>query len=197
MTSSPAHAHDDRLLREPPSTAVRAVGVLMALCFVSFALVNIYFELTDHFDGGRLADYAVGLAVMDWLVVGLKLIGAALALVAVARGQSVAPPVVTVLLWGAFATLGVYVLGSVVEAIGIVTGLVGNIEQITVASVAYVLFFLLVAAGYGVLAVSYSRRHGSRRRLALVGALGAPVLLGVVLVAVPATLGAFGLLPTS
>jgi hypothetical protein len=198
MSSSAVHPGDDRQLREPPGTAVRTVGVLIALCCVGFALVNAAFELTGHFDDGRLADYTVGMAVMDWLVAVLKLVGAAVALLAISRRTAVvSPAVVTVLLWGAFATLGVYALGSVLEAIGIVAGLVGDIEEITLASVAYVLFFSLIAAGYGVLAVSYSRRHRTGMRAVVLGVLGAPALLALVLVAVPMTLQVLGLLPKS
>lgn len=100
-------------------------------------------------------------------------------------------------MWGVFATLGVYALGSVVEAVSIVSGLTGTADQVNLASVAYVLFFLLAAAGYGVLAVSYSRRHDARTRSAVLGVLGAPALLGMILIAVPSMLGALGLMPAS
>jgi hypothetical protein len=58
-----------------------------------------------------------------------------------------------------------------------------------------VLFFLSVAAGYGVLAVSYSRRFGLGKGVVVRGALGAPVALGVILLGVPMLLSALGVMP--
>jgi hypothetical protein len=133
---------------------------------------------------------------MNWLVVGLKVLGAAVALLSIARrSRLLSPERLGVLLWGAFALLTLYVLGSVVEAVGIGLGLMGSTDQLTVRSVAYVLFFLSLAAGYGILTVSYQRRQGLRRGVAVLGVVGAPVLLGALLVAVPAVLTALGLMP--
>lgn len=170
----------------------------MALCCIGFAVVNIVFEMTDHFADGPYARYVSAIAVMNWLVVGLKTTGAAAALLSVAKRPHLLPPALLgVLLWGAFGLLGVYALGSVVQAVGMVAGLVGTADQITVAGVAYVLFFLLLAAGYGVLAISHSRRFGLRKGVAVLGVLGAPVALGVILLAVPTLLAALGLMPAS
>ncbi|MCT2582197.1 hypothetical protein [Actinophytocola gossypii] len=176
---------------------VPVVGVLVGLCCLGFALVNVVFEVTGHFDRGRYAEYSSAFSVLNWLVVVLKVAGAAVALLSVARRPWPVPAaVVTVSLWGAFATLAGYALGSVAEAVGMAVGLTGTVDGIDLAGIVYVLFFLLVAAGFGVLAVSYSRRHGTRRRLAVLGVLGGPVLLGLVLVAVPALLAAVGLMPS-
>lgn len=174
---------------------VTVVGVLTILWCLGFAAVNVAFELTNHF--ADLPAYRTGLTVLDWLVVVLKLIGAAVAYLAITRRARVSPVLVTVALWGAFSTLAVYGLGSMIEAIGMVTGVRGNTAQITPLSIGYVLLFLLAAAGFGVLAVSYHRRHAQRKRLIAVGALGAPVILGGVLLAVPALLVAAGLMPAS
>jgi hypothetical protein len=57
--------------------------------------------------------------------------------------------------------------------------------------------FTAAAAGYGVPATSYSRRHPQGKGLAMLGVLTGPVMLGLLLLAVPALLAAFGLLPTS
>lgn len=133
---------------------------------------------------------------MNWIVVGLKLLGAAVAVLSVTKpSRSVSPALMTAALWGVFATLGVYVLGSLAEAAGMVTGLMGNADQIDLAGIAYVLFFLLGAAGYGVLAISYRRRHRVGGRSAVVGVLGAPVVLGVLLLIIPALLTAVGIMP--
>lgn len=164
-------------------------------------MVNLVLASTGHFAHGPYAGYASGLAVMDWLVVALKAIGAAVALLSIAsRPGFVSPAVVTVLVWAGFATLGVYSLGSVVEAVGMASGLTGTAGQIDLAGVGCVLFFLLLAAGYGVLAISYSRRQRLRKRfvvLGVLGVLGAPVVLGLVLLAAPKLLTAAGLLPSS
>jgi hypothetical protein len=48
-----------------------------------------------------------------------------------------------------------------------------------------------------VLAISYGRRHGFRKRAVVVGVLGAPALLGLILLAVPALLEAAGIMPAS
>jgi hypothetical protein len=100
-----------------------------------------------------------------------------------------------VLLWGAFATLAVYAVGNVVQVIGMVSGLTGSADQIDLAGAAYVLFFLVVAAGFGVLAISYSRRFGLRKGVAVLGALGAPVALAAILLAMPQLLAALGIMP--
>lgn len=196
MTNSYAPKRAQR--REEAGKGVTVTGVLVALCLVGFAMTNIVFEITDHFANGRYADYASAFTVMNWLVVFLKVVGAAVALLSVATGpRLVSRAVLTVLLWGAFATLTVYTLGSLIEAIGIVLDLTGTADQIDLAATGYLLFFLLASVGYGVLAVSYMRRHHMHRRLAILGVLGAPVMLGLVLVAVPFLLTCLGLMPAS
>ncbi|MEU5942339.1 hypothetical protein ABZ807_24865 [Micromonospora sp. NPDC047548] len=83
-----------------------------------------------------------------------------------------------------------YAVGSVVQAVGMATGIAGTAGQIDMAGVGYVLFFLLLAAGDGVLAISCSRRFGLRKGVVVLGVLGAPVMLGVILLAVPMLLAA-------
>jgi hypothetical protein len=181
-----------------PGTGIIATGRLMALCCIAFAVVNIVFQLTDRFADGPYAEYSTGITVINWLVVGLKAVGAAVALLSVASRPRFLPPAfLGVLLWGAFAMLALYGVGSLAQAIGMASGLTGSADQIDLAGVAYVLFFLLLAAGYGVLAISYSRRFRLRKGVAVLGALGAPVALGVILLAVPMLLAALGVMPAS
>jgi hypothetical protein len=97
--------------------------------------------------------------------------------------------------WSVFATLAVYVLGSMAQAVGMLLGLTGSASQIDPAGVTYVMFFLTAATGWGVLAVSYSARHALGWRTAAIGALGAPIVLGLVLVAMPMLLASLGLMP--
>jgi len=184
--------------RPDAGPAVTTIAALTALGCLAFAVVNVVFEATDRFTDGPYAEYASAFTVMNWLVVGLKLLGAAVALLSVASRQSLVPPsAMTLLLWGAFATMAVYSLGSVVQAVGMATGVAGSAAQIDAAGVVYVLGALGFAAGFGVLAVSYARRHGLRRRAAVVGVPGAPALLGLLLLAAPALLTAAGLMPAT
>jgi hypothetical protein len=120
--------------RSSASGPIRALGWVMAAWCLGFAAVNIAFQVTGRFASGPYADLAAGLAVMDWIVVGLKLLGAAVAVLA-------------------------------------------------------------GAVGYGTLALSYSRRTSAKASHAVIGVLGAPLVLGALLVAAPAALTAMGLLP--
>lgn len=172
------------------------IGVLTALWCVGFAVFNVVFEITDRFAEGPYADHRSAITVMNRLVVVLKALGAAVALLSVARRPTFVPPaLLAVSVWGAFATLGLYAAGSVVQAFGMLFGLAGGADRIDAAGVGYVALFLLAAAGFGVLAVSHSRRNGLGRVPAVVGVLGAPVVLGLVLLAVPTLLAALGLMP--
>lgn len=173
------------------------LGWLLALGCIGFALVNVTFEVTGYFAEGPLVAYASATSVMDWFVVALKLIAAAVALLVVGKRPTPVPSsVLTALVWGAFALLGVYTLGNLVETVGMATGLVGSADQITVRNIGYVLFFLLGAAGYGVLAISYSRRVGFHTRYAVLGMVAGPAVIALLLLAIPALLVAVGLMPT-
>lgn len=182
----------------PPHSVVVVVGWLMAAWCVGFAVVNVVFEGTDHLAGGEYADYAAAFTVMNWLVVGLKLFGAGIALLSVTRRPPPLPAgFVGVLAWGVFATVAVYVVGGIVEAIGMVSGLLGSASQVDAAGVAYLVFFLTAALGWGVLAISFSRRHALGWTVAALGVLAAPVVLGFLLVAMPALLARLGLMPSA
>ena len=163
---------------------------------MGFAVVNIVLESTDYLADGQYADYAAALTVMNWLVVGLKLLGAAVALLSVAKRPRLMPPrLLAMLVWGAFATLAVYALGSAVQALGMVLGLMGSADQVDLAGVAYLTFFLTAAVGWSVLAVSYSKRHAPGWIPAVIGVLAGPVVLILVLVTMPALLTALGVMP--
>lgn len=180
----------------PANPWVRAVAWLVAAWCLGFAAVNVTFEATGRFDDGPHADYAAALSVMDWVVSGLKVLGASVAWLSVtSRRVHVSSRVVAVMVGGAAALLGLYCLGSVVEAVGMLTGAVGDADDVNTRNVGYLSLFLVAAAGYGVLAVSFFRRYEIGRREALIGALGAPVVLAVLLVAVPVLLVRLGLMP--
>ena len=164
-------------IRSGSSGPIRALGWVMAAWCLGFAAVNIAFQVTGRFAGGPYAELAPGLAVMDWIVVGLKLLGAAVALLATTTRTATA--VRTVLIWGAFGLLGLYSAGNIVELVVLLVADPGLTE---LRSLAYMAFFLAGAAGYGALAVSYSRRTGAKASHAFIGVLGAPLVLGAVLV---------------
>ena len=182
----------------PPGRFVAAVGFLVALWCAGFAAISVWFEFTGHFEVGQYADDATAISVVNWFVAVLKLVGVAVALLAISRTpRFLAPRIVGALLWAAFATLALYVVGSITQAVVMLTGLAGDADQIDVAAVGYVVAFLLAATGFGILAVSYARRAGLSRRVMWIGACGAPLVLGSVLVILPAILGAVGLLSAS
>jgi len=182
-----------RITRTEPGAGVRVVAAATVAWCVGFAAVNVVFEVAGRFAEGPLAGYATGLAVMEWLVVGLKLLGALTAGMTVTdRPRRVTSSVRTALVWGAFGLLTFYSGGNLVKMVLL---LAADPQQVTARLLAYVAFFAAGAVGYGVLAVSYFRRSGRNRRAALLGALGGPVVLGLLLAVAPALLTAAGLLP--
>ena len=102
-TQQKKNPHSDVPVSDSPAQdglgpVVTAIGMVMALWCLGFAMVNLVFEITGHFAGGAYAHYASGISVMDWLVAGLKVLGAAVALLSVARRpRHVSSAVVTVL----------------------------------------------------------------------------------------------------
>jgi hypothetical protein len=198
-------ARDGRL----PAVPVRAVGYLAAAWCVGFAGVSAWQVAADPIGqtgaGRRYAAYASGLAVMSVLVGVLKLAGAAVAVAAVRvrPGRPRRPRrLLGVAVWGAFGLLGLYSAGSLVITVGTVSGLLAPSAAWTAAggvtpkAIGYVLFFLVGAAMFGVLAVWFHRRHRLRWTSAVAGLAGAPLLLALLLAVAPAILGRWGLLPT-
>ena len=103
---------------------------------------------------------------------------------------------------GGLGLLALYSAGNLVITVGTVSGLLAPSAAwtaaggVTARAVLYVLFFLVGAALFGVLAVWFHRRHHLRWTSAVAGLAGAPLLLGLILAAAPAILGRWGLLPT-
>lgn len=140
----------------------------------------------------------VGFSVMNWFVTAIKLAGAVLALLAlVPHPRVLVSRFVGTLLWAGFATLTVYVAGSLMQGALMLAGAAGDVGSIDGMAIAYVVVFMLAAAGFGVLAISYARRTALGKTEFLIGVLGAPVILGVVLVVVPTLLAMIGLLPSA
>jgi hypothetical protein len=160
-----------------------------------FAAISVWFGVTDKFASGPHAADADALSVVNWYVAVVKLVGVAAAVLAVIEPpRFVRPSTVGVLLWAAFATVTVYVAGSLVQAVAMLTGVAGDAEHLDLASAGYVLAFLLAAAGFGLLAFSYAKRARLGRREVLLGVCGAPLVLGSILVVLPALLRATALL---
>src|SRR5690606_278948 len=127
---------------EAPGPDVRLTGWLMAAWCLAFAAVNVALGGSGRFDEGRREAYSSARSGMTWLVVGLKLLGAAVALLSVSRRPGrLSPRLTGVLVWGAFATIAAYGLGSVVQLVGMLTGMTDGAAALDVTDVTYLLFF--------------------------------------------------------
>ena len=174
---------------------ITAVGALVAVWCGVFAAISVWFEVTDKFASGPYAADADALSVVNWYVAVIKLFGVAAAVLAVTEPpRFLRPNTVGVMLWAGFATVTVYVAGSLAQAVAMLTGVAGDAERLDLASAGYVLAFLLAAAGFGLLAFSYAARADLGRREVLLGVCGAPLILGSTLVVLPALLRAAGIL---
>jgi hypothetical protein len=190
-----------------PPVPVRVLGYAAAIWCLGFAGVSAWLVAAGPMGqaaGQRYAAYASGLAIMSGVVLVLKLAGAAVALAAVlvrpGRPRRL-QQLLGVALWGAFGLLGLYSAGNLAITIGTVSGLLAPSAAwtaaggVTAKAIGYVLFFLVGAGLFGVLAVWFHRRQHLRWTSAVAGLAGAPLLLALLLAAAPAFLGRWGLLP--
>lgn len=178
------------------SPAIRITGILVAAWCLAFAAVNAWQLATGRLTDDRFAGYTTALVAASILVLLLKLAGAGMALASL---RSVHHRAVRWLLgaalWGATGTLVLYSAGNLVITVGTVMGLLEptaaweSAGGVTVRAVAYVLFFLAGAAMFAVLTVSYHRRHRLRWTAVAAGVVAPAVLLGGLLVVVPALFG--------
>jgi uncharacterized membrane protein len=179
----------------PAGKPIRVLAWVLALGSIAFAVVNVVFEMTGRFEEGPLSQYATGLAIVNWFVAALKVLAAGVAVLSVAKHAWINARLVNVLIWAAAGILGVYSLGNIVQVVGLLADPASS-GQVDVAGIVYVVGFLLAAAGFAVVAVSHSRRSGLGVGPAILGAVGGVVLLGVILVALPALLTALGIMPS-
>ena len=188
-----------------PPTTVRALGYTAVAWCLGFAAVSAWQVVAGPAAGQRFAAYVSGLAIMSVLVGMLKLAGAAVALAAVLApaGLPRRPlQLLGVALWGGFGLLSLYSAGNLVITVGTVSGLLAPSAAWTAAggvtpkAILYVLFFLVGAALFGVLALWFHRRHQLRWTSAAAGLAGAPLLLGLLLAVIPTILSRWGLLAT-
>lgn len=154
--------HSRSVSPRPPTRFVITVGVLVAIWSAIFAGISVWFEVTDKFATGPHAADADALSVMNWYVTVVKLIGVAAAVLALRPPhRHIGPRTVGTVLWAAFSTVTIYVAGSVAQAGAILAGVAGAADSLDASSIGYVIAFLLAAAGFGILAVSYSRAWAS------------------------------------
>lgn len=209
MTHSRRATADSEILAapQPPGSAVawpvRVVGYTVAAWCLAFVAVSGWQLVTGREASDPFATYASGIAAMIILVLVLKILGAVMALLAI-RSQlpRMSPKLLAIGLWGAFALLAIDSAGSIVLAVGNMTGLMEptaaweSAGGITPRSILYVLFFLVGAILFGVLARSFHRRHRVPWTAAGLGLLGASILLGAFLVIAPKILSYLDLLPS-
>ncbi|NKY33091.1 hypothetical protein HGA13_08415 [Nocardia speluncae] len=178
-----------------PTKIVATVGALVAVWCAIFAAISFWFEFTEKFATGPHAANADAISVMNWYVAALKLLGVAVAVLAVTQPPKfLQPKVVGTILWAAFSTVVIYVVGSLTQAAVMLTGVAGDAEHLDLASGGYVFAFLLASAGFGILALSYARRAGLGKREVLLGICGGPLVLGSTLFILPALLRVAGML---
>jgi hypothetical protein len=200
-----ARAWSPRWPLRPPS--VRVVGYAAAAWCVGFAGVSAWQAaglIRQPAAGQPDAASASGLAIMSVLVGVLKLAGGGVALAAVrARPWRPGRPLqlLGVALWAAFGLLGLYSAGNLFITVGTVSGLLRPSAAwtaaggVTARAILYVLWFLVGAGLFGVLAVWFHRRHRLRWTSVVARLAGAPLLLWLVLAAGSAILGRWGGLP--
>jgi hypothetical protein len=189
-TASPLSAAAAR-----PGGFVTAVGLTTALALLAFAGVNVALLAGTHLASDSYLQAAarmpVALAVENILAAALKIVGAAAAVLAVTGPvRRVRPAVLAVGLWGAFATMAVYLIGALAEGVGMVT----RGQHIRLLDAGYLVFFALLTAGFGVLAVSHRRRYPQPGRVLVLAVLAPPAVLGLLLFGIPTLLGGLGLL---
>ena len=175
-----------------PTRRIRATAWVVAASCLGFAAVNVGFAATGGFADGQYAEYADALAAMNWLAFVLKLAGAGIAILTVVDPPRwIAVGLRAIAAWSAFSLLAIYSAGGIVE---LVWFLANDPDMIDARGLAYLSFFISGAIGYGSLAWSYQRRSGATRRHVVIGALGGPAGLALLLIAAPAVLGMGGLL---
>jgi len=161
--------------------AARVAAYGAAAWALAFAGVNLYLQAVG-IDG--LRSHWTAFTVVNLGVVALKVFGAAVAVGTVHRGGRRVPHhLVSVGAWGAAATLLLYtgygLVATVVSGELFTWILAGGTFGMPV--LAYLSFFAVGGGLFAVAARQHQRRLGARRIWAVVGALGAPLLLGAVL----------------
>lgn len=151
---------------------------------LGFAGLNLYLQLVG-IDDAQIQQNWAAFTTINLGVIALKVFGAVVALATVHRwGRSIPAWLVSVCAWGAGAMLLLYAgyglvgLAATGELLGWV--LAGGTWRLP--ALVYLGFFAVGGGLFAVAARIHQRRSTVRRVWALLGALGAPLLLGLVLV---------------
>jgi hypothetical protein len=184
----------------PPARWTRWSAYALAAWATAFAGVNVYLQFGGIAADNPLRDVWGALTVMNLSVIVLKLAGAATALASVqAWGRRLPNWLLTGFLWGAAGLLVLYAVlnfGVMIADRGLTaaTPLAGG--QFIVPGWAYVTFFGVPGLLFAAAGRDYRRRSGTSSRWVVLGLVGAPALLGIILYGLPALLQAAGMLPS-
>lgn len=183
----------------PPARWARWSAYAVAAWALAFAGVNLYLQFGGLSADNPLRDAFGAMTVMNLLVAVLKVAGAAFAVATVQRWGRRAPRwLLTAAMWTAGGLLLLYAgmnLGMLVATGQVTAALPLAGGQFVVPGWAYAAFFGVPGLLYAAAGRDYQRRSRTDARWALLGLLGAPVMLGTVLFGVPALLRLAGLLP--
>lgn len=205
MTTITHTTHPHTTDRTPPSVwsapapwaRWSAYGV--AAWAAAFAGVNVWLMVGGVAADNPLREVSEAMTVMNLLVIVLKGLGAATALASVqAWGRRLPRWLLTGFMWGAGGLLLLYAAlnfgmmiadGQLTATVPLAGG------QFIVPAWAYATFFAVPGILFTAAGRDYQRRSRTSRRWAILGLLGAPLLLGAVLFGAPALLRLAGLLP--
>jgi hypothetical protein len=169
------------LTRVPAGARAAAYGA--AAWAVGFAAVNIYLQIVG-IDSEQIQRNWTAFTIANLGVVGLKLVGAAVALATVqAWGRRVPAPLLTVGAWGAAGVLLLYAITGLLSAVAadaLTTSILAG-GTFRVPAWAYLGFFAVGGLLFAVTAWRHQQRTATRWPWMVIGLLGAPLLLSAVL----------------
>ena len=183
----------------PPARWARWSAYAVATWAVAFAGVNVWLLFGGVAADSPLREVWGAMTVMNLLVIALKGVGAATALASVQPwGERLPRWLLTGSMWGAAGLLLLYAglnFGVMIAdgQLTAMTALAGG--EFIVPAWAYATFFAVPGILFAAAGRDHQRRSGTSRRWAILGLLGAPLLLGAVLFGMPALLRLAGLLP--
>ena len=163
-----------------PTVPARGAAYGAAVWALAFAGVNLYLQAVGI---DELRSHWTTFTAVNLGVVALKVVGAVVALGTVHGGRRIPPPLISVGAWGAVATLLLYTGYGLVATVAtgdLLTWMLAG-GTFWMPTPAYLAFFALGGALFAVAARQHQRRRGVRWIWALAGTLGAPLLLGAVL----------------
>jgi hypothetical protein len=182
-----------------PAPWARWSAYAVAAWAVAFAGVNFYLLFGGTAADSPLRDVWGAMIIMNVLVIVLKGLGAATALASVQSwGRRLPAWLLSGAMWGAGGLLLLYAglnFGMLIASgqLTATTALAGG--EFLVPAWTYATFFGVPGLLFAAAGRDHQRRTGTSLRWAVLGLLGAPALLGIVLFGVPALLRTAGMLP--